>query len=235
MTSIISLDHRAEDAVESTLQPIHAIHPACSYEYRLAPTPVGGAAKRAFDIIVAASALVVLALPLLVIALLIRIDSPGPALFRQARSGFHGRAFEILKFRTMAAAPHGERVAQARPADPRVTGIGRFLRRTSIDELPQLINVLRGEMSLVGPRPHALSHDRVFYGVNDLYPRRFLARPGITGLAQVEGARGVTDTPEKVEARLGYDLEYIDTWSLRGDLVIIAKTIRLVFADRNAL
>ena len=236
MTVVTSIGHRAErEARDVSLRPIHLVHRRCSYDYKLAFEPVGGVFKRAFDICAAAAALIVLSGPLLLVALIIQLTSPGPALFRQARSGFRGRVFEIYKFRTMSEAPiQGDQVVQTREDDPRVTWFGRFLRRTSIDELPQLLNVLRGDMSLVGPRPHALAHDRVFYGVNTIYPRRFHARPGITGLAQVAGARGRTDTPEKVEARLQLDLEYIETWSFRRDLLILAKTVRLLFSDRNA-
>lgn len=219
---------------ETTLRPIHHVHRACSYDYKLSKIPVGGVLKRAFDIAAASAALLILSIPLLLVALLIRLESPGPALFRQARSGFRGRIFSIYKFRTMRDRPPTNTVVQTREGDPRVTFLGNLLRRTSIDELPQLINVLLGEMSLVGPRPHAVAHDRVFYGVNTLYPRRFHARPGITGLAQVSGARGRTDTAEKIEQRLHHDLDYVANWSFLGDLVIIAKTVRLVFADRNA-
>ncbi|HYD86085.1 MAG TPA: sugar transferase [Vitreimonas sp.] len=233
---VTSIGRRAErEAREVSLRPIHLVHRRCSYDYKLAFEPIGGAAKRAFDIGAASAALLVLSGPLLLIALVIRLTSPGPALFRQARSGFRGRVFEIYKFRTMVEAPAPDRqVVQTREDDPRVTWFGRFLRRTSIDELPQLLNVLRGDMSLVGPRPHALAHDRVFYGVNLFYPRRFHARPGITGLAQVAGARGRTDTTEKVEARLELDLDYIENWSFGRDLLILLKTVRLLFSDRNA-
>jgi lipopolysaccharide/colanic/teichoic acid biosynthesis glycosyltransferase len=167
------------------------------------------------------------------VALLIRLDSPGPIFFRQARSGFRGRAFTILKFRTMRY-QHEDSPIQARPGDGRVTKLGRLLRATSVDELPQLLNVLRGDMSIVGPRPHAMEHDRVFYGVNPEYPRRFTARPGITGLAQVAGARGQTATPAHVETRLRYDLEYIDNWSIWRDLIIMFRTTGIVFSRRNA-
>ncbi|MBC7768291.1 MAG: sugar transferase [Phycisphaerales bacterium] len=241
MTSIRTVE-RTDDAREIsprplhvvTLRPIHTVHRRCSYDYKLAFQPVGGTLKRAFDITLAAAALVMLSPLLLLVAGVIKLTSPGPALFRQARSGYRGRVFEIFKFRTMVETDAGEAVVQTRQDDPRVTAFGRFLRRTSIDELPQLLNVMRGDMSLVGPRPHALAHDKVFYSVNMLYPRRFHARPGITGLAQVSGARGRTDTPEKVEARLKLDLDYVEHWSIWRDLFIIAKTVRLLFIDRNA-
>src|SRR5262249_55540948 len=123
---------------------------------------------------------------------------------------------------------------QATAADPRVTRFGKLLRRTSLDELPQLINVVRGQMSLVGPRPHAVSHDSAFWRVDSRYAHRFAARPGITGIAQVRGHRGLTDTPEKVEARLEHDLRYIETWSLASDLRIMCATVKVVFGDINA-
>lgn len=239
MLSIVTDKPGAYAKPEVAFPPIHLVHPSCSYYYRFSTEPVGGAAKRAFDIVVSAAALAVLSLPLLIVAILVRLDSPGPVIFRQARTGYRGRAFRILKFRTMQEreADLGARSAttQARPGDGRVTKLGRFLRSTSIDELPQLINVLRGEMSIVGPRPHAMAHDRVFYGVDPDYPRRFIARPGITGLAQVAGARGQTETIAKIRSRLKYDLEYIDTWSLWGDVVIVFKTAGIVLSRRNAV
>lgn len=219
---------------ETTLPALTIRHrPAC-YEYRLARRPVGGRAKRAFDFAAAAVALVVLSPLLIAVAILVRLDSPGPSLFRQRRTGFKGRSFRIYKFRTMTQLDDGARIAQARPADPRVTRIGHWLRRYSIDELPQLLNVLRGHMSLVGPRPHAMAHDSVFFAVDDGYPRRFLARPGITGEAQVAGARGRTDTPEKIQDRLRLDLRYVDNWSLWRDLRIIVATVWVLVTARNA-
>jgi lipopolysaccharide/colanic/teichoic acid biosynthesis glycosyltransferase len=128
----------------------------------------------------------------------------------------------------------GGKVHQARRQDTRVTGLGRILRKTSIDELPQLLNVLRGEMSIVGPRPHAVSHDYEFCSQEAAYTGRFLARPGLTGLAQVSGCRGLTDTPEKVSERLRLDLAYVENWSFSRDVGIILKTAWVVFRDRNA-
>lgn len=221
-------------APASGFPPIHLVHRRGCYDYRWANRPVGGAKKRFVDFIVSTAALAVLAAPFLIIALLIRLDSPGPVFFRQARTGFRGRTFTILKFRTMRADAERAAPVQARPGDARITGVGRFLRATSLDELPQLLNVLWGDMSIVGPRPHALAHDRVFYGVNPEYPRRFLARPGITGLAQVAGARGRTATAAQVEARLRYDFEYIENWSLWRDFIIMLRTVGIVFSRRNA-
>lgn len=214
--------------------PIAHLHPRAHYAYRLATQPLGGRSKRLFDIAAASCALAVLSPLLLIVAVLVRLDSPGPSLFRQARTGFRGRAFSILKFRTMAQCDGRGRTEQARRHDPRVTRLGRFLRRTSIDELPQLINVVRGDMSLVGPRPHAVDHDRRFFAINARYPRRFLARPGITGAAQVAGARGLIETPEQLEARLRMDLEYLDEWSWVRDFRIILATVRVLLHDRSA-
>lgn len=215
--------------------PMHALHRPAHYQYRLARRPLGGAPKRAFDILCSFTALICISPLLAIVALLVRLESKGPALFRQRRTGFRGRAFNVLKFRTMTSMENGKRLTQASEGDARITWLGGILRRTSIDELPQLINVLRGDMSLVGPRPHAVAHDKWFLGVNDEYPRRFMARPGITGAAQVAGARGRTDTPEKAEERLRLDLAYVDDWSMRRDLVILVRTVGVVLSCRNAV
>lgn len=220
-----------EDAAVSPLREVHA--PA-AYQYRIAPHALGGIRKRVFDIVAAGAGLVALSPFLLLIALIVRWDSDGPALYRQARTGFRGRSFRILKFRTMHAMEQGRGVVQARPGDSRITRVGRWLRSSSIDELPQLINVLMGDMSLVGPRPHAIRHDHDFLSFDRQYPRRFLARPGITGLAQINGARGVTETPEQVERRLELDLAYVEQWSFARDLWILLCTVRVLFGDRNA-
>jgi putative colanic acid biosynthesis UDP-glucose lipid carrier transferase len=210
------------------------VHPRGDYRFRFAPTPVGGAAKRAFDVVVAASALLFLTPLFLLVSLLIRLDSPGPALFRQKRTGFRGRMFKVFKFRTMSRMENGPDIAQAQRDDHRVTRLGRFLRRTSIDELPQLLNVLRGDMSLIGPRPHALAHDEKFYRTSAIYPKRFTARPGLTGLAQVSGQRGLAETDERINARLQKDLDYIENWSFGGDIAILWRTVLVVLHDPNA-
>lgn len=194
---------------------------------------VGGVSKRAFDIVVSASALIVLSPALLGIWALVRINSPGPGLFRQRRGGFEGRPFRILKFRTMRTC-ESRSIAQAKQQDDRTTRLGRFLRKYSIDELPQLINVLKGDMSIIGPRPHALAHDRKFYGIDRRYAFRHRARPGITGLAQVSGSRGPTDTDAKVIERLEYDLEYVTDWSWKRDVSIFLRTIKVLIIDRSA-
>jgi putative colanic acid biosynthesis UDP-glucose lipid carrier transferase len=208
--------------------------PARDYAYRIAPQPLGGSVKRFFDIVVASIALLFLAPVLLLVAALVVVDSRGTILFRQRRSGFRGKQFSVFKFRTMRADVCKGPVAQAKRVDSRVTGVGRILRRTSVDELPQLLNVLRGEMSLVGPRPHAVSHDYDFCSADERYTRRFLARPGVTGLAQVSGCRGPTETPTKVRERLRHDLDYVDNWSIGLDLAIMWKTVCVVLRDRNA-
>ena len=190
--------------------------------------------KRAFDLI-AGTALLVALLPFLVgIAILIRLDSPGPALFLQRRYGFNQQPFRIIKFRTMTTAEDGDHVVQATRADLRVTRIGRWLRRWSIDELPQLVNVIKGDMSLVGPRPHALSHNRQYEQKISLYARRHNVKPGITGWAQVNGLRGETNTDDKMRRRVEHDLYYIDNWSLWLDLRILLLTVFSRRSHHNA-
>ena len=191
--------------------------------------------KRVFDVIVAGAALAILAPFLAIIALLIRFDSPGPVFFLQRRYGFNQQMFRIIKFRTMTTLDDGEIVRQACRNDHRITRIGRWLRRWNIDELPQLINVLRGDMSLVGPRPHALSHDREYEQRVALYARRHNVKPGITGWAQVNGLRGEIDTDDKLRRRIDYDLYYIDNWSLLFDLKILLFTVFSRDAYRNAV
>ena len=166
--------------------------------------------------------------------MLIRRESPGPVFFMQRRYGFNQEPFRIYKFRSMSAQEDGRVVTQAIAGDSRVTRVGRFIRRTNIDELPQLLNVLRGEMSLVGPRPHAMAHDQAFEREVALYARRHNVRPGITGWAQVNGWRGETDTPEKVLGRVAHDLFYIDNWSLMLDLSIMVRTVFSRKAYKNA-
>jgi lipopolysaccharide/colanic/teichoic acid biosynthesis glycosyltransferase len=194
--------------------------------------------KRAADIILASIALALLGLPMLLVAASIRLTSAGPALFRQQRIGLRGRPFVVLKFRTMRpdATPNAP-LAQATRDDPRVTVIGAWLRRTSLDELPQLLNVLAGSMSLVGPRPHApgtLAAGRPFEAITTRYGARHAVKPGMTGLAQVRGWRGETDTEEKLLRRIDSDLEYIATWSLGRDLRIIGRTVVAVLRMTNA-
>ncbi|WP_321783876.1 undecaprenyl-phosphate glucose phosphotransferase [Burkholderia pyrrocinia] len=191
--------------------------------------------KAIFDRLFAAAVLVGTAPLLIAIAAAVRLSSPGPALFRQQRKGADGKAFSIYKFRTMrihAAVDGG--VRQATPNDPRVTRIGAFLRRTSLDELPQFINVLRGEMSVVGPRPHALEHDDLYQTIVDGYIHRYRVKPGITGWAQINGLRGETDRIEKMQRRVEADLHYLRNWSFGLDMRIVATTITCGWTHRNA-
>lgn len=169
-----------------------------------------------------------------VIALAIKLESRGPVIFRQRRRGRFLIDFDVFKFRTMTVTEDGPNVRQAQPGDRRVTFVGRILRRTSLDELPQLINVLRGEMSLVGPRPHALLHDEEFARLLEKYPDRHQMKPGLTGLAQINGFRGSTAKPGSIEARVAADLVYIRSWSLMLDLRILMKTFAAVIAGTNA-
>jgi lipopolysaccharide/colanic/teichoic acid biosynthesis glycosyltransferase len=196
------------------------------------------ASKRLADVVLSCVFLVLAVLPMLAIAAAIRLTSPGPALFRQRRVGLNGQAFTMLKFRTMRDAPIAPGTCpQATRHDPRVTRVGAWLRRTSFDELPQLLNVLAGSMSLVGPRPHApgtCAAGRPFETVSHHYASRHLVKPGMTGLAQIRGWRGETDTEEKLLRRIDSDLEYIATWSLRGDLMIVGRTILTVLRMPNA-
>jgi len=204
---------------------------------RLLSAPLGGAGrllKRSFDIAGASVGLLLLSPLLLIIALVVRLTSPGPALYFQERRGFNGSNFRILKFRSMTVMEDGRSMQQAQLNDPRVTPVGRFLRRTSLDELPQLINVLRGEMSLVGPRPHAISHDDELSGKFDLYAQRQRIKPGITGWAQVNGYRGDTSTQDKIEGRTLHDLYYAENWSLLLDVWIVILTIFSPRTRQNA-
>jgi polysaccharide biosynthesis protein PslA len=209
----------------------HAALPLASADWRLD-------VKRCMDIVVSLLVLVLQAPLLLLIAIAIKLDSPGPVLFRQRRIGLHGRPFELLKFRTMYhPQSDGGRLRQTCPHDPRVTRVGTLLRHSSLDELPQLWHVLRGDMSLVGPRPHApgtCAGATPFEQVTERYQQRHQVRPGITGLAQVRGWRGQTETEEKLLRRLDSDLEYIETWSLWLDCVILARTVATVLRMRNA-
>jgi Undecaprenyl-phosphate glucose phosphotransferase len=190
--------------------------------------------KRFFDLVCAAIALITLTPLLIAVAILIKLDSPGPIFFVQRRYGFNQQPFRIIKFRTMRALDDGAVIRQTTRDDPRLTKIGHWLRRWNIDEIPQLFNVLTGDMSLVGPRPHALSHDHDFEGRISLYARRHNVKPGITGWAQINGYRGETDTDEKIRKRVEHDLFYIDNWSLWLDLKIIARTLLSRAAYRNA-
>ena len=190
--------------------------------------------KRFLDIVIAAFALF-LFLPLLsLVMVLIRLESPGPAIFRQRRTGYRGQVFTILKFRTMTVMEDCGAVRHATKDDVRVTEIGALLRKLSIDELPQLWNVLKGDMSIVGPRPHALAHDEYYGALIPTYSARFRAKPGLTGYAQVNGFRGEIHDTRSMSDRVAADNSYIDAWSPSLDLAILAKTIPLIFKDPRA-
>ncbi|MDP3535310.1 MAG: sugar transferase, partial [Halomonas sp.] len=163
---------------------------------------------------------------------LIKWKMGGPVLFKQHRHGIDGKCFRIYKFRTMSI-HHAKHTQQASYGDPRITPLGAFLRRTSLDELPQLYNVLQGRMSLVGPRPHALDHNQYYQGVIQNYMQRHRVKPGMTGWAQVNGYRGSTDTLEQMQKRVEYDLYYIDNWSLGFDLKILAMTLTRGFINHQ--
>jgi putative colanic acid biosysnthesis UDP-glucose lipid carrier transferase len=198
-------------------------------------TPVATSkSKRAFDIAMSFSALLFFLPLLLTIATLVRLESHGPALFRQRRTGLNGVIFTVFKFRTMTVAEDGDTVRQATRGDARVTPLGAILRKFSLDELPQLLNVLRGEMSLIGPRPHAVAHDETWGQLAPDYDLRFRAKPGLTGYAAVCGFRGEVRELQAIVDRVGADNEYIDTWSFSLDMKIIWRTLPLIFSDARA-
>lgn len=190
--------------------------------------------KRALDVGVALSLIVLLAPLLCAVAALVYCSSPGPVLFRQRRTGLHGKPFQVFKFRSMYVMEDGGSVPHAKRNDARITPVGAWLRATSIDELPQLLNVLRGDMSLVGPRPHAIAHDRLYGELLDIYARRFAVRPGITGLAQVRGLRGEIHSLACMRRRVLADCEYIQRWSLTRDIAILLRTLPCIVKDSNA-
>lgn len=195
-------------------------------------------AKAVEDRVLAALILILVSPLMVAIAIAVRLDSPGPVLFRQNRSGFNNEIFEVWKFRSMIAedaqATSFAEVPQATRDDPRITRVGRFLRRTSLDELPQFLNVLMGDMSIVGPRPHAVAHTDKYAQLIDSYLARHKVKPGITGWAQVNGYRGETDTLEKMKTRVQYDLYYIENWSLALDIKIVLLTMLVGFSSPNA-
>lgn len=197
-------------------------------------TGLNGVIKRASDIALAFLILLLVSPLLLLIALCIKLDSPGPVVFRQRRYGLDGHEIVVYKFRSMTVSDDGDTIEQARKGDRRLTAAGAFLRRTSLDELPQFVNVLQGRMSIVGPRPHAVAHNEMYRKLIKGYMLRHKVRPGITGWAQVNGFRGETETLEKMKARIDCDLEYLRNWSLRLDLYIIAKTVWVVLRPENA-
>ena len=201
---------------------------------RAALSPVEQAVKRATDIAISTLALAILTPLMIAVAIAIKLDSRGPVLFRQTRHGFNGRPFGIYKFRSMTVMEDGDIVPQAKKKDARITRVGYWIRRLSIDELPQLLNVLKGDMSIVGPRPHASAHDRYFNSAIERYAFRHHVKSGMTGWAQVCGARGETDTLEKMQRRVELDIWYINNWSVWLDFSIMLRTAFVVFFGENA-
>ena len=197
-------------------------------------TGINELVKRVSDVVLSLLILVVISPFLLAVAIGVKLTSPGPIIFKQRRNGLDGNEIIVYKFRSMRTTDNGSIVKQATKGDPRVTRFGAFIRRTSLDELPQFINVLQGRMSIVGPRPHAVAHNEEYRKLIKAYMVRHKVKPGITGWAQVNGSRGETDTVEKMKERVEFDLEYLRNWSLALDLQIIVRTVRLVIFDRHA-
>jgi putative colanic acid biosysnthesis UDP-glucose lipid carrier transferase len=192
------------------------------------------ALKRLVDLFTALIFLLLFLPAFVSIALIIKAESPGPVIFRQRRTGLNGKIFTIFKFRTMRVAEDDHCVRAAKRTDPRITWVGEMLRRTSLDEIPQLLNVLKGDMSIVGPRPHALAHDLTYGRAIPDYHLRFRVRPGITGLAQVRGLRGGIESLADIERRVAADNEYIKQWNSLSDFAIIFRTIPALLTKRNA-
>ena len=197
-------------------------------------TGADGAIKRLSDIVLATLILILIAPLLLIIAVAVKTGSPGPIIFKQRRCGLDGKEIVIYKFRSMTVTEDGNDIAQATKDDARITPLGALLRRTSCDELPQFINVLQGRMSIVGPRPHAVAHNELYRKLIKGYMVRHKVKPGITGWAQINGYRGETNTLDKMQSRINFDLDYLRNWSVRLDLYIIFKTIALVIKDQKA-
>ena len=219
-------DAFAFDLIQGRLVEINGM-PALS----VCDTPFHGidaVLKRATDLILASAGLLLISPMMLAIAAAVKLTSKGPIFFRQRRYGLNGEEILVYKFRSMKTTEDGPIILQATKADPRVTPLGRFIRKTSLDELPQLFNVLRGNMSLVGPRPHAIAHNEMYRKLISGYMIRHKVRPGITGLAQVNGLRGETETIEKMRERVRYDLEYLRHWSPWLDITILWRTLGLM-------
>jgi putative colanic acid biosynthesis UDP-glucose lipid carrier transferase len=197
-------------------------------------TGSNGFVKRLSDIVLSVIILVLISPILLSVALAVKFSSPGPIIFRQRRYGLDGKEILVYKFRSMTVTEDGAKVQQATKNDSRITPLGAILRKTSIDELPQFVNVMQGRMSIVGPRPHAVAHNEMYRKLIKGYMVRHKVKPGITGWAQVNGYRGETDTLDKMQGRIDYDLDYLRNWSLRLDLYIIYRTVRLVLKDQQA-
>jgi putative colanic acid biosynthesis UDP-glucose lipid carrier transferase len=223
------------ELAEIVRQSSYRLGPAVAVELQRSPLSLfERGLKRSVDICCAILGIILLCPLFLIIAIAIRIDTPGAVLFRQTRHGFSGRPFRIIKFRTMIVLEDGEVVRQATRGDSRVTRVGRWLRRFSLDELPQLLNVLSGEMSMVGPRPHASAHESFFSTSIEKYCLRHHLKAGLTGWAQVRGARGATDSLEKMQRRVDLDVWYISNWSIWLDFSIMLRTLGVIILGENA-
>ncbi|MHB1214978.1 MAG: undecaprenyl-phosphate glucose phosphotransferase [Thiobacillus sp.] len=220
------------DLIQARVDHIHGMPVVALTE---SPTlGVSGIGKRISDVVIASLILLLIWPVLLVLAAGVKLSSPGPIIFKQRRYGLDGHEILIYKFRSMRVHEDGGTIQQAGRCDPRITRFGAFIRRTSLDELPQFINVLQGRMSVVGPRPHAVAHNEQYRKLIKGYMLRHKVKPGITGWAQVNGLRGETETLDKMRARVQYDIDYMRNWSLMFDLMIIAKTLAVVWRDQNA-
>lgn len=220
------------DLIQARIDAVHGIPVVAVCETPL--YGVNGIVKRVTDLLLSSLILLLLSPLLLMLALGVKYSSPGPILFKQRRYGLDGREIIVYKFRSMTVCEDGNKIEQARRGDQRITRFGAFLRRTSLDELPQFLNVMQGSMSIVGPRPHAVAHNEQYRKIVKGYMVRHKVKPGITGWAQVNGLRGETDTLEKMEARVRYDIDYLRHWSLVFDFMIILKTFVVVLRARNA-
>jgi putative colanic acid biosynthesis UDP-glucose lipid carrier transferase len=221
------------DLIQGSVGQVDGIPVITLYETPFAG--VDGIIKRLFDLVFSGAALVLISPILLIISLGVKMSSPGPIIFKQRRYGLDGKQILIYKFRTMTVAEDGAVVRQATKQDERITPFGRILRKTSLDELPQFINVLQGRMSVVGPRPHAVAHNETYRKVIKGYMVRHKVRPGITGWAQVNGFRGETDTLDKMQSRIEYDIDYLRNWSAKLDIYIVLKTIAMLLRkEKNA-
>jgi putative colanic acid biosynthesis UDP-glucose lipid carrier transferase len=220
------------DLVQTHIDNVNGVPVISVFETPL--TGINAINKRAFDILASSLILLLISPVLIAIALMIKVSSPGPVIFKQRRYGIDGEPFLVYKFRSMSVCEDAEVVTQATQNDARVTHLGAILRKTSLDELPQLFNVLNGSMSIVGPRPHAIAHNEHYRKIIRGYMWRHKVKPGITGWAQINGYRGETDTLDKMEGRVIYDISYLKNWSLWLDLTIILKTVKLIVKDSHA-
>lgn len=220
------------DLIQGNISTIHGIPVIAVCESPF--TGTNGTLKRGCDVVLSLLIMLLISPLMVIIALGVKMSSPGPVLFRQKRYGLDGKEILVYKFRSMTVMENGDQVTQATRQDPRITRFGAFLRKTSLDELPQFFNVLQGRMSIVGPRPHAVSHNELYRSLIKGYMIRHKVKPGITGWAQVKGYRGETETLDKMQARINHDLDYLRNWSLFLDLIIIFKTIGVVIKDKNA-